>query len=65
VCLVVIAHSDYANVDESRIGEKAGEFDVEDKEKVSKKQLQSDSDDCSLEKLGKLVSNNLLTDNFS
>ena len=39
-----------------------GEFEGEDKEKASKKQPQSDSDDCSLEKLGKLVSNNSLTD---
>ena len=53
---------DYANAGELRIGEKAGEFDIQDKEKTSKKQLQSDSDDCSLEKLGKLVSDNSLID---
>jgi len=37
-------------------GEKSGESDAEDEERTSKKQQHSDNDECSLEKLGKLVS---------
>ena len=52
-----------SNVDESRKSEKASELDVEDEMKSSRKQPHSDNDDCSLEKLGRLVSGNCLTDN--
>jgi len=38
-------------------GEKSTESDVEDETKTSHKKQQLDSDDRSLEKLGKLVSN--------
>jgi len=54
-----ICRHNVSDLGESQNREKSGELDAEDEEKASKKQPYSDIDDCSLEKLGKLVRSNV------